>query len=64
MIKYELPGLTIKAHEVMSTDNPHVWFVIKGNKAECGQSFYTANYPDLLIRSTIVEGVPDCDLIT
>ena len=65
MIKYELPGLTIKAHKVvMSTDNSHVSFVIKGNKAECGQLFLTTNYPDLLIRSTIVEKVPDHDLIT
>ena len=65
MIKYELPGLTIKAHKVvMSTDNSHVRFVIKGNKAECGQSFLTTNHLDLLIRNMIVEGVPDRDLIT
>ena len=65
MIKYELPGLTIKAHKVfMSTNNSHVRFIIKGNKAECGQWFPTTNYPDLLIRSTIVERVPDQDLIT
>ena len=65
MIKYELPGLTIKTHKVvMSTDNSHVRFVIKGNREECSKSFLTTKYPDLLIRNTIVEGVPDRDLIT
>ena len=65
MIKYELSGLTIKTHKVvMSTDNSHVRFEIKGNKAECSQSFLTTNYLDLLIKSMIVEGVPDRGLIT
>ncbi len=65
MIKYELPGLTIKTYKVvMSTDNSHVRFVIKGNRDECSHSFLTTNYPDLLIRNTVVEGVPDHDLIT
>ena len=65
MIKYEPPGLTIKAHKVvMSTDNSRVRFVIKGNRAECSQSFLTTNYPDLLIRNTIVEWVLDRVLIT
>ena len=65
IIKYESPGLTIKAHKVlMSTDHSHVRFVIKGNKIECDQSFFTTNYQDLLVRSMIVEGVLDRDLIT
>ena len=65
MIKYELPGLTIKPHKVvMSTDNSHVRLVIKGNREECSQSFLTTNYTDFLIRNTIVEWVPDRDLIT
>ena len=65
IIRYELPGLTIKTHKVvMSTDNSHVRFVIKGNRDECSQYFLTTSYPDLLIRSTIVEGVLDRDLIT
>ena len=65
MINYELLGLTIKAHKaVMSTDNSHVRFVIKGNRAECSQYFLTTNCPDLMIRNTIVEGVLDRDLIT
>ena len=65
LIKYELPGLTIQTNKVvMSTDHSHVRFVVKGNKVECGQSFLTTNYPDLLIRNTIVEGVLDRDLIS
>ena len=65
MIKYELPGLTIKSHKVvMSTDQSHVRFVIKGTREECDQIFLTTNYPDLMIRDTIVQGVPDRDLIT
>ena len=64
LIKYELPGLTIKTHKVvMSTDHSHVRFIIKGNKIECDQPFFTTNYQDLLIRSMIVEGVLDRDLI-
>ena len=54
----------MRTHKVaMSNDNWHVRFVIKGTKTECGQSFLTTNCPDLLIRSTIVEGVPDHNLI-
>ena len=53
IIKYDLPGLTIKTHKVtMSTDNFHVRFVIKGTKTECGQEFLVTNHPDLLIRDT------------
>ena len=48
----------------MSTDNSHVGFVIKGTKTECGQEFLVTNYPDLLIRDTIVEGAPAGNLIT
>ena len=65
MIKYEVSGLTIKTHKVvMSTDNSHVRFVIKGTREECGQTFLTTNYLDLLIRDTIVQGVMDRNLIT
>ena len=65
IIKYELSGLTIKTHRVaLSTDHSHVRFVIKGTRSECGQEFLTTNYPDLLIRDTIVDGVPDRNLIT
>ena len=65
IIKYNLPGLTIKTHKVaLSTDNSHVRFVVKGTRSECGQNFLTTNYPDLLIRDTIVEGVPARDLIS
>ena len=66
IIKYDLPGLTIKSHKVaMLTDSfvRHVRFVIKGSKVECGQEFLVTNYPDLLIRDTIVDGVPDRNLI-
>ena len=65
IIKYDLPGLTIKSHKVaLSTDNSHVRFVIKGTKSECGQEFLTTNYPDLLIRDTIVDGVPARNIIS
>ena len=65
IVKYETPGLTIKTLKVlMSTDHSHVQFVIKGKKIECDQPFLTTNYQDLLVRSTIVEGVLDRDLIT
>ena len=65
IIKYDLPGLTIKSHKVaLSTDNSHVRFVIKGTKSECGQEFLTTNYPDLLIRDTIVNGSPARDLVS
>ena len=47
----------------MSTDSSHVRFVIKGSKVECGQEFLVTNYPDLLIRDNIVDGVPDRNLI-
>ena len=63
-VKYDLPGLTIKKHKVaMSTANSHIRFVLKGTKTECGQEFLVTNYPDLLIRDTIVDGAPDRDLI-
>ena len=48
----------------MSTDNYHVSFVLKGTKTECGQEFLVTNYPDLLIRDTIVDGLPDRNLIS
>ena len=46
----------------ISTDNSHVRFAFKGTKTECGQKFFVTNYPDLLIRDTIVDGAPDRDL--
>ena len=65
IVKHESSGLTIKTHKVaMSTDDSHVRFIIKGTKVECGQQFYLTNYPDLLIRKTIVNGAPAPDLIT
>ena len=65
MVKHELNGLTIKTSKiVMSTDQSHVCFVIKGKKVECDQPFLTTNYPDLLIRKTIINGILDRDLIT
>ena len=65
MIQYDLPGLTIKTHKVvMSTDSSHVRFVVKGTRTECGQEFLTTNYPDLLIRDTVINGGPDRGLIT
>ena len=48
----------------MSTDSWQVRFVTKGTRTECGQNFFTTNYPDLLTRDTIVDGAPDCDLIS
>ena len=48
----------------MSTDNSHVRFVLKGTKTKCGQGFLVTNYPDLLIRDTIVDGAPDRNLIS
>ena len=65
MNKYDLPGLTIKTHKVVtSTDISHVCFVIKGTKTECGQNYLVTNYPDLLIRDMIVDGMPDHDLVS
>ena len=65
MIRYDLPGLTIKTHKVvMSTDSSHVRFVVKGTRTKCGQEFLTTNYPDLLISDTVINGVPDRRLIT
>ena len=64
IVKYDSSGLTIKSHKVaMSTDSSHVRFVIKGSKTECSQKFLVTNYPDLLIRDTMVNGIPDRDLI-
>ena len=48
----------------MSTDQSHVQFVVKWKKVECDQSFLTTNYPDLLIRKTIINSVLDRELIT
>ena len=48
----------------MSTNNSHVRFVIKETKTKCGQNFFVTNYPDLLIRDTIVNGELDRDLIS
>ena len=48
----------------MSIDSSHVRFVVKWTRAECGQEFLTTNYPDLLIRDTVINGVPDRSLIT
>ena len=65
MIKHTcLPGLSIKAHKVvMSTDSSHDHFVIKGTRTECSQNFLFTNYPDLLIRDTVVDGAPDREFI-
>ena len=65
LVKHELNGLTIQKNKiVMSTDQSHVRFIIKGEKVECDQTFLTTNYPDLLIRKTMLNGVVDRDLIT
>ena len=65
MIRYDLPGLTTKMHKVvMSTDSSHVRIVTKGTRTECGQEFLTTNYPDILIRNTVMNGAPDRGLIT
>ena len=65
MVKHELNGLTIQTNKiVMSNDQSHVRFVIKGEKVECDQTFLTTNYPDVLIRKTMINGVVDRDLIT
>ena len=48
----------------MSTDSSHVRFVVKGARTECGQQFLTTNYPDLMIRDTMISGVPDRGLVT
>ena len=64
IVKYDSSGLTIKSHKVaMSTDSSHVRFVIKGSKVECDQKFLVTNYPDLLIRDTMIDGIPDRDLV-
>ena len=65
LVKHELTGLTVQTRKiVLSTDQSYVRFVIKGKKDECGQSFLTTNYPDLLIRKTVINGVLDRELIT
>ena len=48
----------------MLTDNSHIRFVLKGTKAECCQELFVTNYPDLLIKDTIVEGASDRILIS
>ena len=56
--------MTIRTRKVvMSTNSSHVRFVVKGTRAECGQEFLTTNYPDLLIRDTVVNGAPNSGLI-
>ena len=65
LVEHELNGLTIQTNKiVMSTDQSHIRFVIKGEKVECDQTFLTTNYPDLLIRKTLINGVVDRDLVT
>ena len=65
MIRYDLPGLTIKTHKVvMSTNRSHVHFVIKGTRTVCSQNFLVTNYPDLLIRDTVVNDMPGRELIS
>ena len=45
IIKYDSPGLTNKPHKmVISTDNSHMRFVIKGTKTECGQEFFVDSH--------------------
>ena len=44
-----------KAHSkidkvVMSTDNSNVRFVLYGRTIACGQTYYTTNYPEILVR--------------
>ena len=48
---------------VMSNDQAHVRFIIKGEADECGQTFHTTNYPDVLIRKTMINGVLDRNLV-
>ena len=64
MVKHQLQGLTIQSNKiVMSNDQAHVRFVIKGEKDECGQTFLATNYPDVLVRKTMVNGVVDSNLV-
>ena len=65
IVEHELAGLTIQSNKViMSTDQSHVHFIIKGERVECDQSFYTTNYQDLIVRPTMINGVIDKDLVT
>ena len=65
LVKHELNDLTIQTSKiVMSTDQSQIRFVVKGKKLECGQSFLTTNYPDLLLRRTVINSVLDRNLIT
>ena len=62
--EHEIAGLTIQAKKVvMSTDQSHVRFIIKGEKNECDQNFYTTNYQDLMVRKIMVDGVVDRNLV-
>ena len=65
IVHHELAGITIRANKViMSTDQSHVRFILRGEKVECDQNFYTTNYQDLMVRPVMVNGVIDRDLIT
>ena len=65
IVKHEITGLTIQAKKVvMSTDHSHVRFIIQGEKIECDQTFYTTNYPDLMVRKTMINGAIDRELVT
>ena len=64
LVEHQIKALTIqKTKIVMSNDQAHVRFVIKGEKEECGQNFLATNYPDILIRKTVVNGVVDNNLV-
>ena len=64
LVEHQIKALTIqKTKIVMSNDQAHVRFVIKGEKDECGQTFLATNYPDILIRKTVVNGVLDGNLV-
>ena len=64
MIKHQLDGLTIQTNTiVLSIDQANVRFIIKGKKEECGQNFLTTNYPDILVRETMLNGILDRNLV-
>ena len=56
--------LVWQSKPIKSTDSSHVRFIVKGTRTECGQEFLTTNYPDLLIRDTVINGALDSSLIT
>ena len=64
MIKHQVDGLTVQTNKiVISTDQSNVRFVVKGKKEECDQAFLTTNYPDVMIRDTMLNGAVDRNLV-